>query len=101
LLSSVKARTVTALAALRHGGRMDDRELRTFIRSEIDSGRLPLHSASEKLFGGNGDGEACSCCRDIIRAGQTQFEVENGQGLLRMHLHCYDIWRSESTATAD
>lgn len=77
---------------------MDEQTLRAQIRGYIRSGRLPLASARDGLFGGKGEGGNCDCCGDPITPAQIQYEVEHGAATLQMHLRCYDEWRRESEA---
>jgi hypothetical protein len=80
-----------------------DVELRDLIRTRIRTGRLPSLQG-HRLFGGKGDGALCACCDRFITSSEIQFDIESpradGWVSHPMHLDCFELWRSESRATA-
>jgi hypothetical protein len=64
------------------------------IRARLAAGNLPrLHAT--KVWGGNGNGAACTACGEAIGDG-VEYEAEFG-GLLivRFHRVCYELWDAE------
>jgi hypothetical protein len=73
-------------------------DLRAHVRRLLATGVLPLRSRDQKLFGGQGVGQTCSCCGDVISASDVLYEIECPERPqpLPMHLQCLEAWELES-----
>ena len=78
---------------------MDDQEkrVRELIRALLASGALPPFS-SQSIFAGNGDMQPCVCCSTVITPEDIQYDVVLAdEGVLFMHLACFNSWCEESS----
>jgi hypothetical protein len=64
------------------------------IRARLADGALPRLPAT-KVWGGKGNGAACTACGETVRDG-PEYEAEFG-GLITVRFHrvCYQIWNEE------
>ena len=79
---------------------MDDcTQLRQSIRSQLQSGRMPL-AAGYQVYETQGNGASCACCHRAIPGNDVRYEVDcptvEGPIELAMHPDCYELWLTES-----
>jgi len=67
-------------------------------RERLASGALP-RVQSDSIWGGYGQGNACSLCGEPIRSTEVEFELpplaQHSGGILRFHIPCHEIWQAE------
>jgi hypothetical protein len=69
---------------------------RELIRAHLASGALPRFG-SQPIFAGNGDMQPCVCCNGAITPKDIQYDVVLAdEGVLFMHLECFNLWCEES-----
>lgn len=73
--------------------------LRENIAVRLDTQSLPI-AGEQKIFGGYGCDQICTCCDRHIRATEVLYEIEldpeQRSMVLAMHRRCFDIWMEES-----
>ena len=83
---------------------MHRKNLREFVRAAIIEDRLPRSANKPRVFGGSGEGKACSVCHEIIKPNDVQYDVDCKLGTsmhtLSMHMECFQVWEMESKALA-
>ena len=79
----------------------DERTLREKARAVIQAGKLP-NRRPDGMWGGPSAGDDCSICREPVKHGEVEFEIEFARdGNVRcldkyhVHIHCFAAWESE------
>jgi len=80
----------------------DEQELRRLARAALNAGALP-RDRPLGLWGGNGAGEACPVCGNVVDSAEMELEVEfriadvSAHGVREFHLHlpCFAAWEIE------
>jgi len=81
---------------------LSEADLRAHIRWQLETGTVPPRADNQKLYGGRGAGQACSCCDRPVGGGEVLYEIElSDQSLLAMHLQCFEMWELESQSRAE
>ena len=79
---------------------MDDATLRQLIRDKLRDARLPIDSIP-RIWGGQGSGEACDACEDIVTKDVLIMEgvsaSRTGQSV-QFHVRCFYMWDQERRA---
>ena len=74
---------------------MDDHGfLHLLIQRKLDDGRLP-HNSIPRIWGGPGDGEACSACEEPIPKNQLIMEgisLDGDRRPVQFHVVCFYLW---------
>ena len=74
---------------------MDDQGfLHLLIQRKLDDGRLP-HNSIPRIWGGPGDGEACSACEEPIPKNQLLMEgisLDGDRRRVQFHVGCFYLW---------
>jgi hypothetical protein len=72
---------------------MDDATLRTRIEQLVKVGVLTCDEP-EHTWAGQGTGQRCAICRELIGTPKPEYEVELPDGrTLVVDRRCYDVWR--------
>lgn len=77
---------------------MNDELLRERVARLLGDGDLP-RLVPPRVMAGHGDGSTCDICGDAIGLDDVEYDVEcqaRHNKILRLHLHCHDVWRSLS-----
>ena len=88
------------------GTPLDDHALRRALAKDaIRSRRLPNRRPS-RMWGGTGDGTACTVCRMPISPKALGYEVEfgdedRGSAIHHFHMPCYSAWEAECASVND
>jgi hypothetical protein len=69
--------------------------LRRRIRTMIEIGALPP-LLDRRSWIGQGRGEPCLLCEQLITAAHWEHEIDVPSGEIRAHAVCFRIWREES-----
>jgi hypothetical protein len=84
---------------------MEPHHMREQIRAAIIEGSLPRSGGHPRIYGGHGEGQACACCHETIRATEAQYDIDCRLAevvhTLSMHMRCFQAWVIESRALAD
>ena len=79
----------------------DERTLREKARAVIQAGKLP-NRRPDGMWGGPSAGDDCTICREPVKHGEVEFEIEFARdGNVRcldkyhVHIHCFAAWESE------
>jgi hypothetical protein len=74
---------------------MDDQGfLHLLIQRKLDDGRLP-HNSIPRIWGGPGNGEACSACEEPIPKSQLIMEgisLDGDRRPVQFHVGCFYLW---------
>ncbi len=70
-------------------------DARRLIAERLAAGTLPRCRA-QRVFGGRGEGAPCGCCGELIAPAQIQYDVDDAEQIIPMHLQCYRLWVEES-----
>jgi hypothetical protein len=74
---------------------MQEEEIRARIKSLSAIGELPCEEP-ERTWGGNGLGQFCVACAEIISSAEIEFEVDLPSGKrIRLHRRCHQLWLEE------
>lgn len=74
---------------------MTEAEIRARIRRLHASGDIPCEEP-ERTWGGNGLGEYCAACSEIIPRDEIELEVDLPSGKrIRLHRRCHQFWLEE------
>jgi len=80
---------------------VDEGTLREKARGVIRAGKLP-NRPPDGMWGGPGAGADCAICREPVKHGEVEFELEfarddDARLLDRYHVHiaCFAAWQSE------
>jgi hypothetical protein len=76
---------------------MDQKALRTLIRTKLNDGRLPIDSAP-RLCGGSGREETCAACETTITKDQLTVESMPSRQTVTLHVVCFNVWNQERRA---
>ena len=72
--------------------------LREKAREALRSKKLPIHPA-DRMWGGRGEGAACSICNSEVKPEELEFELEylgaDGIATHHVHVHCFTAWERE------
>ncbi len=79
----------------------DERTLREKARAVIQAGKLP-NRRPDGMWGGPSAGDDCTICREPVKHGEVEFEIEFARdGNVRcldkyhVHIHRFAAWESE------
>ena len=80
----------------------DDQDLRRRARAALNAGLMPRDQPLG-LWGGNGAGDACPVCGQVVEVAEMELEVEfrfaevSAHGVREFHLHlpCFAAWEIE------
>ena len=75
---------------------MTDTTRRILIRIKLRDGGLPPDSIP-RVWGGEGNGETCDACEEIIT--KDQMGIEGGG--VTFHVWCFHLWDAERRAAED
>lgn len=64
------------------------------VRRRLDAGELPREH-SDNVAAGNGNGETCSGCNEIISHAHVMNEMDESEQTYRFHTGCYGLWLGE------
>jgi hypothetical protein len=86
----------------------DEQELRRRVRAALTAGVLP-RDRPRGLWGGNGSGQPCPVCGELVDAAEMELEVEfeftevSAQGVREFHFHlpCFAAWEIERNCAQD
>ena len=88
------------------GTPLDDHALRRALaKAAIRARRLPNRRPS-RMWGGTGDGTACTVCQMPISPQALGYEVEfvdedRGSAIYQLHMPCYSAWEAECASVND
>ena len=76
-----------------------DIDLFARVRERLLDGTLwPLTDGN--VLGSPGTGEPCAVCDEIIRRGESEYEVKGPLMIVQVHIACYHAWTGESQRSA-
>ena len=74
-------------------------DLFTRVRERLLDGTLwPV--IEDHVIGGPGTGEPCAVCDEIIRRGESEYEVTGPLMIVHVHIACYHAWNGASQRPA-
>jgi hypothetical protein len=74
---------------------MDQPFLRLLIQDKLADGRLP-RAPIPRVWGGQGHGETCDGCGEIVTNAQMVMEnLDDAGGGVQLHVACFHVWDVE------